>query len=52
MADEDEIGENGGNEINLLNPSSSKKSTKAGYLTPKGAKKGGVNPKKGDGNIK
>ena len=48
-ADEHEIDKSKsvGNNTNLLNPSVSKKSTKAGYLTFKGAKKGGGNPKKG-----
>ena len=41
VADGDEVGrgEIGGNKTNLLNPSVSKKSTGAGYLTSKGAKK-------------
>ena len=48
-ADEDEVGngESGGNEMNLLNLSTSKRSTRAGYLTSGGAKRGGGNTKKG-----
>ena len=46
-ADEDEVGggESGGNETNLSKLSTSKKSTKAGYLTFKGTKKGSDNLK-------
>ena len=49
LAYKDEIGDNqnGGNEINLLNPSALKRSTGASYLTFKGAKKSGGNTKKG-----
>ena len=41
MADEDEIGKDksSNNEINLSNPSAFKKSTEAGYLTSRDAKK-------------
>ena len=48
-ADKDEINKSKStsNETNLLNPSIFKKSTKMGYLTSKGAKKGGGNTKKG-----
>ena len=53
-ADEDEIGRNesNGNKINLSNPSASKKSTGAGYLTFKGTKKGDGNTNSGGGNSK
>ena len=51
-ADEDKFLEKGGNETNLSNPSVSKRSTKAGYLTSKSAKKGGNNPKRGGCNTK
>ena len=46
---EDEIGrsESDGNETNLSNPFASKRSTKTGYITLGGAKKGGGNTKKG-----
>ena len=44
--------ESGHNETNLSNPSTSKRSTKAGYLTFKGIKKGSGNPKTGGGNTK
>ena len=47
MADEDEIGESGCNETNLLNPSASTKSIRAGSLISGGAKKGGGKTKKG-----
>ena len=47
MADENEIDKSGGNETNLSNPFASTRSTEAGYLTSKGAKKGGGNTKKG-----
>ena len=47
MADEDEVDENSGNRRNLSNPSASTRSNGAGYLTSKGAKKGGGNTKKG-----
>ena len=40
-------GKNSRNETNLSNPSSSKKSTGAGYLTYRGSKKSGGNTKKG-----
>ena len=40
-------GKSGGNETNLSNPSASKRSTEAGYLTSKGAKKSGNKTKKG-----
>ena len=52
--DEDEVcgGESGSNKINLSNLSALKKSTKAGYLTSRSAKKGGNNPKKSGSNIK
>ena len=48
MADEDEVdrGKSGGNETNLSNLSASKRSTRAGYLTFGGTKKGGGNIKK------
>ena len=54
MTDEKEVGESesGGNKMNLSNLSSSKKSIRAGYLTSKGIKKGGNNPKRGGGNTK
>ena len=39
--------ESGGNEKNLLNPSTSKKSIRAGYLTSGGVKKSDGNTKKG-----
>ena len=54
MAEKNEVGggESDGNETNLSNPSASKKSTKAEYLTSGGAKKGGNNPKMGGGNTK
>ena len=47
-ADKDEVGgnESGDNKTNLLNPFMSKKSTGAGNLTFKSAKKGGGNTKK------
>ena len=45
-------GEGGGNKINLSNLFASKKSTKAGYLIFKSAKKRGGNPNNGGGNIK
>ena len=44
--DEDKVSESSGNETNLLNPSASKKSTWAGYLILKGAKRGDGNTKK------
>ena len=47
VVDEDEVGESGGNEMNLLNTSASTRSTRAGYLIFGGAKKGGNNTKKG-----
>ena len=47
MADKNEVGESGSNETNLSNPSTSTKSTGAGYLTSGGAKKGIGNNKKG-----
>ena len=50
--DENEVGESGGNEINLSNPSALKKSTSADYLNSEGAKKGANNSKRGGGNIK
>ena len=48
-ADEDEIGrsKSGGNKTSLSNPSTSKKSIGAGYLTFRGAKRGGGNTEKG-----
>ena len=46
MADEDEVIESNGNRTSLSNSSASTRSTKAGYLTPKGAKRGGGNIKK------
>ena len=46
MRDEDECGESNSNRTNLLNPFASTKSTKAGYLTSGGAKRGGGNTKK------
>ena len=45
--DEFDDTESDGNETNLSNPSASKKSIGTGYLTSKGAKKGGGNTKKG-----
>ena len=45
-------GEGDGNKTNLSNPSASKKSIWAGYLTFKGAKKSGNNPNSGGGNTK
>ena len=53
-ADKNEVdeGESGGDETNLLNPSASKRSTRAGYLTSRKAKKGGNNTKKAGGNTK
>ena len=52
--DEDEVdeGESNSNETNLSNLSASKRSTKAGYLTSKDAKKGGDNLKRGGRNTK
>ena len=47
MADEDEVGESGDNGTNLSNPSALTRSTGAGYLTSRGAKKSGGNTKKG-----
>ena len=49
MADKNKVGdsESSGNEINLSNLSALKKSTRAGYLTSGGAKKGSGNSKKG-----
>ena len=54
MADEDEIDgvESSGNETNLSNPFTFKKSTKAGYLISRNTKKASNNPKKGGGNTK
>ena len=46
VTDEDEPGESGSNETNLSNPSTSTRSTKAGYLTSGNAKRGGGNTKK------
>ena len=48
VADEVEIGDSksGGNKTNLLNPSASNKSTRAGYLTSRGTKMGGGKSKK------
>ena len=51
-ADEHIVGESDGDKTNLSSLSASKKSIKVGYLTSKGVKKGGNNPKKGSGNIK
>ena len=45
VADEDEVGESGGNRTNLSNPSV--RSTRARYLTSEGIKKDGGNTKKG-----
>ena len=52
-ADGDEVGrgESGGNKTNLLNPSASKRSIGADYLTSKGAKNDGNNRKKSGSNI-
>ena len=52
--DKDEVGEgkSSGNKTNLSNPSTSKRSTKASYLTSKGVKKWVNNPKKTGDNIK
>ena len=49
MADEDKVGDgqSNGNETNLSNLSMSKRSTGAGYLTSRGAKRGNGNTKKG-----
>ena len=49
VADEDEVtdGENDADKTNLSNLFMSKKSTRAGYLTSGGIKKGGSNTKKG-----
>ena len=47
VADEDEVGESSSNKTNLSNPSALRRSTKAGYLTSRGAKKGSGNTKKG-----
>ena len=54
MAEEDKVSrnDNSGNETNLSYPSTSKIFNKAGYLSSKGAKKGGGNLKRGSGNIK
>ena len=54
VVDEDKVGggKSGGNETNLSNPSALKKSTRAGYVTSKGAKIDGENPKRGSGNTK
>ena len=51
-ADEDKIGESDDNGTNLLNPSASKTSTRVGYSTSRGAKKGGNNPKRNGYNTK
>ena len=47
VADEDEVGETGGDGTNLSYPSASTRSTRASYLTSGGAKRGGGNTKKG-----
>ena len=49
VADKNEVGDSksSDNKINLLNSSTSKRSTGAGYLTSGGAKRGGGNNKKG-----
>ena len=49
MADKDKVvrGESDGNKTNLSNSFMSKKSTRAGYLTSGGAKRGEGNNKKG-----
>ena len=47
VADKDKVGESGGNGTNLSNPSASTRSTRAGYITFRSAKKGGGNTKKG-----
>ena len=49
MVDEDGVngGKSGGDETNLSNPSTSKKSIRAGYLTSGGTKRDGGNTKKG-----
>ena len=46
VADENEIGESGGDETNLSNLSTSIWSIEAGYLTSRGTKRGGGNTKK------
>ena len=53
-ADKNEVGrsKNSVNEINLSNPSASKRSIGAGYLISEGAKKTSDNPKRGGGNTK
>ena len=50
--DKDEIDESIYNKTNLSNSSISKRSTRVSYLTFRGAKKGGYNPKRGGSNIK
>ena len=45
-ADENKVDKSDGNETNLSNSSVLKKSTGAGYLTSKGAKRGNSNTKK------
>ena len=54
VADEDEFdgGENFGNETNLSNPSALKRSSGAGNLTSKGAKRGNGNTNYCSGNTK
>ena len=47
VTDEDECVESSGNGTNLSNPSVSTRSIGAGYLTFKGAKRGGGNTRKG-----
>ena len=47
VADKNEVGESGGDRTNLSNLSTLTKSTGAGYLTSRGAKRDGGNTKKG-----
>ena len=47
VGDKDEVGENGGDKINLSNLSALTRSTGAVYLNSGGAKRGGGNTKKG-----
>ena len=46
VADEDDVSKSDGDSTNLSNPSTSTRSNKAGYLTSRGAKRGGNNTKK------
>ena len=47
IVDEDEVAKSGGNGTNLSNPSALTRSTGAGYLNSRGAKRGGGSTKKG-----